>query len=84
MTNEEILKIAESVSINFAHRNYEEDLVEFARLVANIEREACAKICDSPTTEDTRTQRNFDGATNLPIQRRLELWVADHVKTGTT
>lgn len=47
MTNEEILKIAESVSINFAHRNYEEDLVEFARLVANIEREACAKICDS-------------------------------------
>ena len=41
MTKDKVVKIAEAVSMNFAHRSYPEDLLAFAEAVAAIEREAC-------------------------------------------
>ena len=47
MTREDIIRMAQGVSQNFAHRNYEDDLVEFFNMAyaagAAAEREALKK-----------------------------------------
>ena len=51
MTRDDIIRIAQNVSQNFAHRNYEGDLAEFFNMAyaagAAHERERNAKLCDA-------------------------------------
>jgi hypothetical protein len=49
MTQDEVLKMAKQAGFSSAvgkHIALDEDLVAFAKLVAQHERKACAKVCD--------------------------------------
>lgn len=46
MTRDDVLRIAHWMGGNFANRNYECDLLEFAALLIAEEREQCARLCD--------------------------------------
>ena len=46
MTQDEIMEMARQAGL-FTHREVQPEIVAFAKLVAQHEREACAKVCDS-------------------------------------
>jgi hypothetical protein len=55
MTKDEIIKMAKQAGFSSAvgkHIALDEDLVAFAKLVAQHEREACAKVCDDLWEDD--------------------------------
>ena len=46
MTQDEIIEMARKAGL-FTHREVQPEIVAFAKLVAQHEREACAKLCES-------------------------------------
>ena len=63
MTNDDIIKMARESGL-YTHKEVQPELLRFARLVAEAERESCAKVCEE------RASYYYQGDDDGPESRR--------------